>query len=536
MNTDMSPILLTTLSRMKLKPLAYSACLLLLLALPSYAGSLTYSLTRIQISSQADWENLKKTGLALEEGIRINQKSVELVLSDQELKKLQQNHFHVVVLERDVSRKIASNLATGESNGFATGSMSGYFTFDEVISKVRQYQNTFPKLVGPLKQIGTSIEGRPIYAFKISDNPEQEEADEPEVLYISLQHAREPAGMMTLLYFIEQLLKAYQPQNMEATFVVNHRQLWFIPVANPDGYVYNQQNNPNGGGLWRKNRRNNGQSYGVDLNRNFSFAWAYDNSGSSSNPQDETYRGSAPFSEPEDLALRGFVARHNFRISLNYHSYLGALIYPWAYTNGLTPDRQTYFQQSTRLVTVNEYVTGNTDGTLGYTSNGDSDDWLYGDRAFKPKVIAYTCELGSDFDGFWPSINRVMQIVRKNYSLALWLAEMADSHVAVEDFYESSKQGKELPKGHKSDVSIILRNSGLQIATNLFITLKSKNPGIIIDNPSSPPSTLKSLGRAVKHFKVTVPATTTSENANIEVEISINGIFLRKELLRFFLY
>lgn len=532
----MSAILLTTLSRMKLKPLAYSVCLLLLLALPSYAGSLTYSLTRIQISSQADWENLKKMGLALEEGIRINQESVELVLSDQELKKLQQNHFHVVVLERDVSRKIASNLATGESNGFANGSMGGYFTFDEVISKVRQYQNTFPKLVGPLKQIGTSIEGRPIYAFKISDNPEREEADEPEVLYVSLQHAREPVGMMTMLYFIEQLLKAYQREDMEATFVIDHRQLWFVPVANPDGYVYNQQNNPNGGGLWRKNRRNNGQSYGVDLNRNFSFAWAYDNSGSSPNPEDEIYRGSAPFSEPEDLALRGFVARHNFRLSMNYHSYLGALIYPWAYTRGFTPDTQTYFKQSARLVSKNEYLIGNTLGILNYTSNGDSDDWLYGDRSFKPKIIAYTCELGWDEDGFWPSIKRVMQIVQKNYSMALWLAEMADSHVAVEEYYESSKQWAELPKGHRSDVTIILRNSGLQTATNLVITLKSKTPGIIIDNPSSPPSSLESRGRVAKHFKVTVPATTTSKSANIEVEIFINGVFLRKELLRFYLY
>ena len=59
--------------------------------------------------------------------------------------------------------------------------------------------------------------------------------------------------------------------------------------ANPDGRKIAE-----GGNLWRKNRHNDscGASFGVDLNRNFSFYWGAWG-GSSSASCDETYRGSA---------------------------------------------------------------------------------------------------------------------------------------------------------------------------------------------------------------------------------------------------
>ena len=46
--------------------------------------------------------------------------------------------------------------------------------------------------------------------------------------------------------------------------------------VNPDGYEYNRLTNPNGGGLWRKNRRpHEKNSYGVDLNRNYAWGWKH---------------------------------------------------------------------------------------------------------------------------------------------------------------------------------------------------------------------------------------------------------------------
>ena len=78
------------------------------------------------------------------------------------------------------------------------------------------------------------------------------------------------------------------------TDIVDDTELWFVPVANPDGYDFTFEE---GQRLWRKNLRdNNGDGDitagdGVDLNRNFPTRWGYDNEGSSPNPASETYRG-----------------------------------------------------------------------------------------------------------------------------------------------------------------------------------------------------------------------------------------------------
>ena len=71
--------------------------------------------------------------------------------------------------------------------------------------------------------------------------------------------------------------------NAEVTNLVNTRELWFVLVANPDGYQYTFDAER----LWRKNLRDNdgdGQitvGDGVDLNRNYAEHWNYDNEGSS---------------------------------------------------------------------------------------------------------------------------------------------------------------------------------------------------------------------------------------------------------------
>ena len=149
--------------------------------------------------------------------------------------------------------------------GFGFGSMGGYYTLAEVIEELDSMKLLFPNLLSTKLSIGTSIEGRPIYMVKISNNPNVNE-DEPELLYTALHHAREPEGMMQMIFYMYYLLENYGT-NPEVTCLVDNREIFFIPVVNPDGYEYNRQTNPNGGGMWRKNRRNNGGGiYGVDLN------------------------------------------------------------------------------------------------------------------------------------------------------------------------------------------------------------------------------------------------------------------------------
>jgi len=106
-------------------------------------------------------------------------------------------------------------------------------------------------------------------------------------------------------------------------------------MVNPDGYTYNENTYPNGGGMWRKNRRvNGGNEFGVDINRNYGYKWGYDNQGSSPDSSSETYRGPGAFSETETQAVKYFAEQHNIQITLNYHTYGNLLIYPWGYEYG----------------------------------------------------------------------------------------------------------------------------------------------------------------------------------------------------------
>ena len=175
-------------------------------------------------------------------------------------------------------------------SGFGYGSMGGFYTYNEVIAQLDTMHSLYLNLITAKDSIGSTIQGRPIWAVKISDNPEVDE-DEPEIFYNSLIHAKEPEGMMVVIYFMYYLLENYGT-DPEVTYLVNNRELYFVPVINPDGCVYNQQISANGGGMWRKNKNTGG---GVDLNRNFGYMWGYDNFGSSPDPSNQCYRGTGPF-------------------------------------------------------------------------------------------------------------------------------------------------------------------------------------------------------------------------------------------------
>ena len=116
----------------------------------------------------------------------------------------------------------------------------------------------------------------------------------------------------------------------EITELVDTTELWFAPVLNPDGYdfTFTEDNR-----LWRKNLRdNNGDGQltlgdGVDLNRNFSTKWGYDNEGSSIDFASDTYRGTGPNSEPETPALDNLFKRERFEFFVNYHSAAELLLY-----------------------------------------------------------------------------------------------------------------------------------------------------------------------------------------------------------------
>ena len=424
--------------------------LILTLALAIYCISLfaqkeTYTQVRIRVNDQGI-ATLARLGIPVDEGVYKRNAFLTTILSSGELEKVKRAGFSCEVLQEDYSRFIeernnrekdlvreinAHKLKYGTGsiysvpNGFHLGSMGGFYTPDEVLQELDSLHLKYPNLVSARQKLEDqqTINGHYLYYVKISDNPNSNE-NEPKVFYNALIHAREPEAMQQLFFYFNWLLEHYNT-DAEAKYLIDNLELYFCPIVNPDGYAYNYSTSPGGGGMWRKNRRDNGDgSFGVDLNRNFGYMWGYDDVGSSPYPPDDTYRGASAFSEAETQVMRDFSEQKGFKIALNDHTYADLFLYPWSYIAQDTPD-SNYFRNFSRVMTEQNRYPYGVPGALLYTTNGDSNDWMYGDQTDKPKVYAFTPEIGTETDGFWPDPSRIIPLAQRMMWMNLRAAHLA---------------------------------------------------------------------------------------------------------------
>ncbi|MEV1289151.1 M14 family zinc carboxypeptidase [Micromonospora sp. NPDC049679] len=260
----------------------------------------------------------------------------------------------------------------------------------------------FPNLT-KVETIGRSVKGQPILAVKVTKGARSvPDGKRPAVLYAGAQHAREwitPEMNRRLLHHV---LDNYG-SDPTITQLVNTTELWFLPVANPDGYDFTFTA---GNRLWRKNLRdNNGDGQitsgdGVDLNRNFGYKWGYDNEGSSPDPASETYRGSGANSEPETKAFDSLLRRVGFEFFINYHSAAELLLYGVGWQVS-TPTADDVIYEALAGDDAHPAVPGY-DPDLSaelYTTNGDTDTHAtvrYGTLGFTPEMS--TCQTASAVD------------------------------------------------------------------------------------------------------------------------------------------
>lgn len=403
---------------------------------------------------------------------------------------------------------------------FRYGAMGGFLTYSEVLRQLDSMKLLFPALITAKDSIGYTHEGRAIYALKISDNPAADEPAEPEVLYTALHHAREPQGMMTVIYYMWWLLENYGT-DPEAAYLVNNRQLWFIPVVNPDGYVHNQTLLPNGGGMWRKNRRDNlNGTFGVDLNRNYGphFMWNSANGGSSTSSGSETYRGTAPFSEPETRAIDSFIRAHAIKTCFNYHTFSNLLIYPWGYKSAESEDSILFRNWSFDMTSVNRYATGTDLQTVAYSTRGNSDDYMFGDTSnTKTRTYAMTPEVG--VTGFWPSIEEIYPLAEENLQANKYVAFVAGEYLSVQDFLNDGAQS-----------GIIIHNKGLGESQPHLFQFQTSD-GVITSSAAS--GSIPSQSGDTIHFVFFLANPLRSPVAKIYVKDAVGGAMIDDSVIFF---
>ena len=435
-----------------------------------------FSRVKIHLDETHTIQNLAHLGLDVEHGHFQPGKYFTGEFSDAELAQIQAAGFSTQTLVEDLQARLLELNRQGASAelrslppcpagattevqtpaNYTYGTMGGYFKYQEMLDILDSMATKFPHIFREKQAMSdtlTTIEGRPVYWVKISDNPNDDEAGEPEIFFNAVHHAREPNSMSQMIFFMWHLLENYET-DPEVKFLVDNTEIYLAPCVNPDGYIYNETTNPDGGGFWRKNRRLNADgSFGVDLNRNYGYQWGLDDNGSSPNPNSQTYRGDAPFSEPETQMIRDFCVAHQFLMCFSYHTYSNLLLHSWDYDFLTTPDHATFEAFSQLMTQENKYVHG-ASGFVLYLVNGGSNDWMYGETTIKNKILGFVPEVGPGSTGFWPpqsdidklnkdafSININALRLLHNYGLATPAAGQFLQNLQEELFFSLKKMG-----------------------------------------------------------------------------------------------
>jgi murein peptide amidase A len=146
-----------------------------------------------------------------------------------------------------------------------------------------------PSLVPTPIEIGRSVKGNKIEVMRFGFGAEN-------VLVIGGVHGDEAPSVPLVERFMNDVFsKQFQLKNLT---------VYFVPIANPDGYA-------------AKTRAN---ARGVDLNRNMEFDWKPE-SRRRSNP------GPKPYSEPETVILRDLIEKVKPKRILSVHAYANILDY-----------------------------------------------------------------------------------------------------------------------------------------------------------------------------------------------------------------
>lgn len=314
------------------------------------------------------------------------------------------NNDHVDVLlsdyDFDILKSRGIEVEIKETKGITRGPDEEYQNPDEIATFVKNFADSYPHLTQRVS-IGKSLEGRDIWALKISDNANLQEKFEPAVLFNSMHHAREVMTPEISIDIIEYLLTRYETDNSVKKWVDNN-EIWVIPMFNVDG------NNKmwNFDKWWRKNTRD---GHGVDLNRNYPTGWNKCN-GSSGRKSSQTYRGPSPASEPETQAMMKFIEEVRPVFDISYHAYSELVIFPFGCSGERTATKEVVEKVGKDIAAKLGYKPG-TAWELLYNADGGDIDWMY--DVFQ--VIPYVIEVNSSRQGFQPSYSKWRDItVEKN--------------------------------------------------------------------------------------------------------------------------
>jgi len=284
--------------------------------------------------------------------LNVKNKTIHISLSPLTIEWFIAQNIDYQIIEREDSKGVIS-----AQNMTQAMEWDKYPTYQQYDSIMQSFKKLYPTLCH-LDTIGTSVNGRLVFALKISDNAAVKE-DEPEVFYTSTIHGDETGGFILMLHLADYLLKNYNLDSRVKNLVDN-LEIWINPLSNPDG-TYRT------GNTILSPTRNNANGY--DLNRNF---------------PDPLQPG--VIQQKENVDMIKFLRKHKFVISANFHAGAEVVNYPWDRWPRLHADDNWFYNLSRAYAdtvhahSVAGYMTdemnGVTDGYAWYQVLGGRQDFM----------------------------------------------------------------------------------------------------------------------------------------------------------------
>lgn len=299
--------------------------------------------------------------------------------------------------------------------------LRNFETYDQIVASVDYYASV-PHAFADISRfvIGKSYESREIIGIKFSNS-----VTKKPIIFIECGiHAREWASISTCLYMIHQLATNQETHKD----LLDRFEFHIVPSANPDGYEYTRTCNR----LWRKNRScQTAHCFGVDLNRNFE-AGPHCGLGTESDPCSDIYCGSKPFSEPETMAIRNYLAGIKDRVDyyISIHAFGLAWMFPYSVMYEHCKDHQELLEKAKIGVNAIREKTGTVYkygpiATTFYRVTGSSTDWAYISLGIKKSyVLEIQPALSAGGRGFLLPKEKIIPVGEETFAglKAIWLS------------------------------------------------------------------------------------------------------------------
>jgi carboxypeptidase T len=501
-----------------------------------------FSQVRIFAKTDVDFKIIQQAGLFLDHGIRKPGNYFETWLSEYEIQALNRSGvpYEITINDWDAYYNSRQNLMTPAEiesqrkqsrddisiNHSIYGTMNnGSMKYSEVMQKLDSMRLWYPNLISVKWSIGTTYESRTQWVVRITKNPDAP-SGRPQVFLHALIHAREPESMEQQFFFVFWLLENYNIDPI-ATYIINNREIIWLPIVNPDGYVFNEP----GGGMWRANRHiTSGNCGPVDCNRNYGIYnfWNSSNNGSSTDPCNGgqgTYRGTFPNSELETSNIRTLFFANSFNAGLGGHTYGNYMIKPYAWSDPAgTPDDAMFNVFLGDLTRDNHYTKGFPSQTVGYYVRGDADDFYYYDSANTSHHCYFmTPETGTT--GFWPTQAEIIPLAQGMLWANQYICLIAGPYVNVTAtaFNQPTYQ-----PGQSGTFKVNFMNKGVLTANNIHVNWNPMNSYITIPVQQYNKASLNTFASDSATFNFTV-ATGAPINCaiptSLNVKLDTNTIF-----------